>query len=1813
MEQLNAWLAIDYTGNDPALSAFRRDIAGLRANTVTEMDMSQFDWWLWWPLISDALHDNTSLQSLKLQYDPGVQPKELLLKNDGSFHVRVQPHLVGSAQALCLLKDGSIAQVQSFQELLASVPEQIRVSVVAWVPTLPLKTLCTGLRDNIVTSLDFTSGLNRGWRDSARLLLNSVAAGDKALQTNTSVRHLRAVWSPEIETLLMTLRETRSVALDICATDFFGVVVGLQNDTLSEIQFQLHPYRDDVPSIVAALEANTSLRVLNLASPENGFPVGNQLVPIVAAVREHDSIKVLNLANSYELGDQGAVHVAEVLSRNPLEVLILSKCAIHGAAAEIGTAITPGSVLRILDLSFNCINDEAIIPIATALKLNVSLEWLDLSFNCIGDVSVDRIASALQHNKTLRGLNLRGNPISTEASLHLSDRCAAGLTTPRISDTALPDVTLSSIAHAIAGMRDGTAINVNLNQNTGLYCPIGDASQLAKALALNSTIQTLDLCNLHLCDQGVWWLAIALNYSTLRKLNLSFNGLTWYGVLGVAWALSDNTYLEELVLDCNLGAPFDFQSVSDNQWACLWINVALQMNTTLKILSLEGCPLWSPGVFSLLTGLAGNTALVELNLNKTNIGDIGGIFQDADLHRLTGPLTPDLFLALAPNSTLQTLRLEDNQLGDTGAISLAAALKGHASLCELYLHTNCIGDDGAEALGAALEHNTVLRVLHFGLTGAVFSFYPSGFGNFIGDRGARALARMLEVNTALVELDLTLNRIELSGAEALGEALNRNSALQTLRIARNNFGGTGVAAFLKRFENNCTLKHLDLSNSNPPIRTLGVEFLNTRHVEEVDMTLQNLEWPPPSVTQPWPQSRDAIYRFLESAAASSSPLVRSRIMLLGNGGSGKTTLKTALLLSRSEGGGDSLAGLRQSILERIRCKWKEADVRSWVDNDLAKPGFFDTHCPLAAGITGARLLEYTTSKVIAVFGASETEHAKRVVDKLVRVLCFLHPERAAESVARDVPPTNWEWITNLMQRALDRLRGTSGSASGSRECHYGALLDIPHVWTEGIALDQWKEAGFTLWDLPGQMELNPAHCMFSASATAVHVLLVNGSTKLEGCITQLEAWLGRLKTSLQQLLPHGVQVRIVVTHTDDMLQEERENLLSNLHRRAQSTFRQTFDFGDRCFATLYDAANGGDVEALRTDLVRLKDQGMPGYLMPTEYQRVCDDIVKMSQERPRWPVVCAESLKTHGPRLDDVLSVLQDLGFVRRVREKIILEPVTWLSRIMTAFLHPYHGVCSYVVPPGTDSVWGNSVEEHLSLVTITSADACRIVNTREPLIDRANEATVLQLLSHFDVCFELQSHPDKFVFPALLPFVDRGPSWLRMSSNFESRRYECKQSYDVIPPMLCTVLLKKLSRKSTRIAFLGRCTAVLSDNDTCYGFCLAADDKALDLFASGTHAAVFLSSITAHFAVVTSHHFRGLCLNKRRVISASSCNVFASPLEHPLLGKCSMLDVAPACSEIDTNARVDTWLNSLPPTTRSVVLEIRDIATRRQCCNLQGPLSGKSLVHDVLFELVPVQSAQPSTCQNLDELRYLQAKLALQKTVQAVARYANDVFRSEHQRLLSLYDVQFDVPGPLAYKPLPKSCQKPDHDRCSKCEDRLKGLDPMAEELRKLHQHPEKIQWVNSDATKWHKPECHIELAKLYCPGLGGLESASQKTDVLDLDATAVFNMLSWCTLFPKELIGKEGIAQQAVRARNDLEHLPKMAVGEKTHKNVFQSMQTLLEHITKEKRGCGSSEAAKEAAEVLSKLAVLEEEHNLSSQLARQREIVATASEPA
>ncbi|XP_044178924.1 NLR family CARD domain-containing protein 3-like [Acropora millepora] len=244
-----------------------------------------------------------------------------------------------------------------------------------------------------------------------------------------------------------------------------------------------------------------------------------------------------------------------------------------------------------------------------------------------------------------------------------------------------------------------------------------------------------------------------------------------------------------------------------------------QTPLSLALLFIDECKLSSETMFTKLAHSFGKSLdLVELNF--------------PDLYYVRALLSP-LYLALRVNTSLTSLHLGLNSIGDEGANSLSEALRVNTSLTSLDLDDNSIGKEGAYSLSEALRVNTSLTSLDLsknsiGVEGAsslsqtlrVNTSLTSLrlYWNSIGDDGASSLSEALRVNTSLTSLDLHGNSIGDEGASSLSGALRVNTSLTSLNLGQNSIGDEGASSVSEALRVNTSLTSLNLSENS-----IGVE------------------------------------------------------------------------------------------------------------------------------------------------------------------------------------------------------------------------------------------------------------------------------------------------------------------------------------------------------------------------------------------------------------------------------------------------------------------------------------------------------------------------------------------------------------------------------------------------------------------------------------------------------------------------------------------------------------------------------------------------------------------------------------------------------------------------------------------------------------------------------------------------------------------------------------------------------------------------------------------------------------------------------
>ncbi|CAM9163960.1 unnamed protein product [Chrysoparadoxa australica] len=304
-----------------------------------------------------------------------------------------------------------------------------------------------------------------------------------------------------------------------------------------------------------------------------------------------------------------------------------------------------------------------------------------------------------------------------------------------------------------------------------------EATSLAKALAVNSTVTELLASGHTIGDEGAQAIAEMLKTNTtLKKLNVGSCTMGDSGLQALVDGICLNSTLTSLDLEykgCKEGRGVQkilesTQSVTElslsrNEWSSDGvglISLGLKECSSLRSLEMRECGVAEEGARNLGAALASHRSLTSLDLSSNPLSDAGAA----------------LLINAVASSPVTTLTLKDCGLG-TDSIGALSQWLGTADcmLSALDLQQNNLGSECVERLARdGLQHNRFLKRLCLSNTGA-------------GDNGAIALAQALAAgnsNCQLASLDVGNCGISWTGASALLPT----PLLRNLGLFGNNLG-----------------------------------------------------------------------------------------------------------------------------------------------------------------------------------------------------------------------------------------------------------------------------------------------------------------------------------------------------------------------------------------------------------------------------------------------------------------------------------------------------------------------------------------------------------------------------------------------------------------------------------------------------------------------------------------------------------------------------------------------------------------------------------------------------------------------------------------------------------------------------------------------------------------------------------------------------------------------------------------------------------------------------------------------------------------
>ena len=266
--------------------------------------------------------------------------------------------------------------------------------------------------------------------------------------------------------------------------------------------------------LIKAIQDNNEVS-LTCRSVKEKTP-SEKMAQLSVALAKNTTLKILNLTYN-ELGEQAGIAIGETLKTNTtLTSLRLYRNQLgEQAGIAIGEALKTNTTLTKLGLDSNHLGEQAGIAIGEALKTNTTLTVLDLHSNQLGEQAGIAIGEALKTNTTLARLGLNSNHLGEQAGIAIGEALKTNTTL--------------------------TVLNLSSNQ-------LGEQSGIAigEALKTNSTLTALDLNSNQLSNKSAFILALKLQSNTgLHHLKLADNNIGFLGITALKQLKRKNTKSHE--------------------------------------------------------------------------------------------------------------------------------------------------------------------------------------------------------------------------------------------------------------------------------------------------------------------------------------------------------------------------------------------------------------------------------------------------------------------------------------------------------------------------------------------------------------------------------------------------------------------------------------------------------------------------------------------------------------------------------------------------------------------------------------------------------------------------------------------------------------------------------------------------------------------------------------------------------------------------------------------------------------------------------------------------------------------------------------------------------------------------------------------------------------------------------------------------------------------------------------------------------------------------------------------------------------------
>ncbi|XP_052795635.1 leucine-rich repeat-containing protein 74B-like isoform X2 [Mya arenaria] len=189
-----------------------------------------------------------------------------------------------------------------------------------------------------------------------------------------------------------------------------------------------------------------------------------------------------------------------------------------------------------------------------------------------------------------------------------------------------------------------------------------------------------------------------------------------------------------------------------------------------------------------------------------------------------------LAVALVVNSSVETLDLGDNDIGQKGAEYIADMLRENNFIKHINLEDNNLGAAGVKHMVDLVKQLDSITSLNIA-------------GNGLRECDSEVIRPLIEDTLNLKHLSVAHNQLRMVGGEVIGEALVWNDTMETLDLSWNNLRRDGAVLVAEGLAENTCLKKLNLAWNGfylDGCRALSRALEDNKTLIELDLTCNRI-------------------------------------------------------------------------------------------------------------------------------------------------------------------------------------------------------------------------------------------------------------------------------------------------------------------------------------------------------------------------------------------------------------------------------------------------------------------------------------------------------------------------------------------------------------------------------------------------------------------------------------------------------------------------------------------------------------------------------------------------------------------------------------------------------------------------------------------------------------------------------------------------------------------------------------------------------------------------------------------------------------